>query len=348
VTGVLSVSFASLFLTCFLIALVVSAAATPLMRQLALRWHILDRPWTDIKTHKQPTPYLGGAAIAIGIAVSLLAARFITDFPTGTLHSLRGIFFGGLIIVLLGLFDDIKPKGLGYQVKFLVQGAAALCLMYFDMRINFVSPNWLGVALTLIWIIAVINAINIIDIMDGLASGIAVIASLGFLFISLPSEEIYVNFLAAALAGALLGFIPYNLSKKMKIFMGDTGSLLVGFVLAALSLGAAYTRVNNLGVFAPLLILGIPLYDTALVFYLRFQRGMSPFLGSRDHFALRLEKFGFYREEILILCYATSLVLTFTAFEVTVVPTHIAIIIYAVTGVAALGLGTWLARIPID
>src|SRR5262249_48552375 len=152
------------------------------------------------------------------------------------------------------------------------------------------------------------------------ASGISMIASLGFLFISLPSEEIYVNVAAAAMAGSLLGFIPYNLSKRLKIFLGDTGSLLVGFILAALSLGTAYTRVNNLGIFAPILILGLPLYDTCLVAYLRFLRGMSPFLGSRDHFALRLEKFGLFREEILVLVYAISLMLVFSAYEVTIVP----------------------------
>src|SRR5262249_18518315 len=161
---------------------------------------------------------------------------------------------------------------------------------------KFVSPSWFADLLSMFWIVGIINAFNIIDIMDGLASGIGMIASLGFLFISLPSEEIYVNFTSAALAGALLGFIPFNLSKRWKIFMGDTGSLLVGFVLAALSLGTSYTRINNVGVFSPLLILGLPIYDTILVSYLRYMRGMSPFRGSRDHFALRLETFGFFRE----------------------------------------------------
>jgi UDP-GlcNAc:undecaprenyl-phosphate/decaprenyl-phosphate GlcNAc-1-phosphate transferase len=184
--------------------------------------------------------------------------------------------------------------------------------------------------------------------MDGLASGIAVIASLGFLFISLPSEQIYVNFAAVALAGALLGFIPFNLSKRWKIFLGDTGSLFTGFTLAALSLGAAYTHVNNAGVFAPILILGIPIYDTLLVTVLRLRKGMSPFLGSRDHYALRLEKHGLYREEILILSYAFSLLLTFAAYEVTLVVFNYAMVIYAIVGMLAVALGSWLAQIPID
>jgi len=184
--------------------------------------------------------------------------------------------------------------------------------------------------------------------MDGLASGIAVIASLGFLFISLPSEQFYVNIASVSLAGALLGFMPYNFSRRRKIFLGDTGSLFIGFTLAALSMGTSYTHVNNAGVFAPILILGIPIYDTILVTILRLQKGMSPFLGSRDHYALRLERHGFYREEILVLSYAFSLALTFTAYEVTLVLFNSAMVIYAVTGVVAAGIGTWLARIRIE
>lgn len=337
----------SLYLLCFALAFVLCALLTPVMRFVAKRFDILDRPSNLVKTHKQPVPYLGGAAVAVALFSSLVAARFFTKFPTGTLHALRGIFLGSTVILLLGLADDIKPKGLGYQFKFLIQFVAALCLISFDFDIKFISPHWFANILSAIWIVGVINAMNIIDIMDGLASGIALIASLGFLFISLPSEEIYVNLAAAALAGSLLGFIPYNLSHRMKIFLGDTGSLLIGFILAALSLGTSYTRVNNLGVFAPMLILGLPLYDTSLVTYLRFQRGMSPFLGSRDHFALRLEKYGFFREEILVMSYAISLLLTFAAYEVTVVAMEYAIVVYACVGAVALALATWLARIPI-
>jgi UDP-GlcNAc:undecaprenyl-phosphate GlcNAc-1-phosphate transferase len=337
-----------LYLACFLTALGVSGLLTPLMRRIALHFHVLDRPLTDVKTHKRPVPYLGGVAVAGGLIIALILARLLTNFPTGTLHAQRGILFGSIIVFLLGLADDIERHGLGYKQKFLVQFAAALCLIFFDIRIKFITPHWFADILTAIWVVGIINAMNIIDIMDGLSSGIAIIASLGFLFISLPSEEIYVNFTSAALAGALLGFLPYNLSKRWKIFMGDTGSLLAGFVLAALSLGTSYTRVNNLAVFSPLLILGLPIYDTVLVSYLRYTKGLSPFRGSRDHFALRLESFGFFREEILVMCYSASLLLTFVAYEVTIVSIHSAILLYGITGMVALGLGTWLARIPID
>jgi len=333
---------------CFLGALGLSAILTPCVRLIALRFEILDRPITSIKTHRTPVPYLGGAAITLALSLVLLGARLLTNFPTGTLHTLRGILVGGLIILGLGLIDDIKHKGVRYQWKFVVQIIAAICLMRFDVRIHFIEPWWMADILTVLWVVGVMNAVNIVDIMDGLASGIGVIAAAGFFFISLPSEQIYVNFLAAALAGALLGFMPYNLSKRFKIFMGDAGSLVLGFLLAALSLGTSYTRVSNLGVFAPILILGLPIFDTVLVTILRLKKGMSPFLGSKDHFALRLEKFGFRRPEILAIVYTTAILLMLIAYQLTLLPYRYIVLLYSLTTLTAIGVGLWLARIDID
>jgi UDP-GlcNAc:undecaprenyl-phosphate GlcNAc-1-phosphate transferase len=335
-----------LYFECFLLALTVSGVTTPVFRHIAMTFGVLDHPLSDVKTHKQPTPYLGGLAVALGMIMALAFARVVTQFPTGTLRSLRGVILGGSLVLLLGLIDDVNLKGISYRFKFTGQIVAALCLMTFDIRIHFIHPAWLANLLTIIWVVGITNAVNIIDIMDGLASGIAVIAGLGFFFISLSSfKQVYVNFVPMALAGALLGFMPFNFSKKRKIFLGDTGSLFTGFILAALSLGTAYTHVNNAGVFAPILILGVPIYDTVLVTVLRLQKGKSPFLGSLDHYALRLERHGFYREEILVLSYAISLLLTFAAYEVTLVRFEYAMGIYAVAGTLACAIGTWLARI---
>ena len=191
-----------LYFECFLLASFVAAVVTPVMRKIALKFNILDHPHSDVKTHKQPTPYLGGIAVALAMATALVYMRAETKFPTGTLRSLRGIILGGILILLLGLMDDMKHKGLGYRFKFMVQIAAALCLVSFDIRIHFIHPSWMADLLTITWVVGITNALNIIDIMDGLASGIAVIACLAFLFISLPSEQIYVNFASAAMAGA--------------------------------------------------------------------------------------------------------------------------------------------------
>ncbi len=310
-------------------ALILSLIFTPAARTAAVVLDVWDRPLSAVKTHKEPTPYLGGVAIFAAFALSLLWIRVLTSFPTGTLRALRGILIGGGIIFVVGLIDDAKYDGLHYRTKFIMQIAASLLLMLFGIRVRFIQPAWLAYAVTLIWIVGVTNAFNLIDIMDGLASGVSVVTSLAFLFISLPTEEIYVNFAAAALAGATLGFFPFNLSKKWKIFMGDSGSLVLGFMASALSLGTSYSGKTELGVLAPIIILALPIFDTLLVFYLRLRRGASPFLGSKDHFALRLEALGWTRGWIVAFSIGFTTVLGLAAFFATQADLLTSIWIYA-------------------
>ena len=317
-------------LICFVLSFLVSITLVPVMRKIALKLGILDIPNSTIKTHKAAVPYLGGLAIAVSFWVSLSVIRFFTDFPTGTLRSLRGIFLGSFIICLLGVIDDIKLKGLHFRFKFLIQIAAGILLILYGIHLEFLRPDWFAMLLTLLWVVGITNAFNIIDIMDGLSSGTAFIAAMGFFLIGLPGEEhLYVNFASVALAGGCLGFLPYNLSKKFKIFMGDTGSLFIGFILASVSLGTNYTNINQIGLFAPMLILAIPVYDTLLVTYFRWKKGISPFVGSKDHFPLRLEKSGWLRKKIVLCIYAAGVVLSFLAFTVTVVHFYTAVAIYA-------------------
>lgn len=337
-----------LYIFTFLLSLVTAYLLTPFFRMIALKFEILDRPYSKIKTHITPTPYLGGLSIWAGWVISLFVIRFFTHFPTGTLHSLRGILIGSIIMLILGLVDDILPRGLGFKKKFLIQILAAVIIIYFDIRLHFVSPYFMAVILSVIWVIGITNAFNIIDIMDGLSSGIAFFVCLAFLFIALPTEQIYVNFCSAALAGGCLGFIPYNLSKTKKIFMGDTGSLSIGFILAAVSMGTSYTKINDIGLLAPFLILAIPMYDTFLVMYLRWRRGQSPFLGSKDHFALRLEKLGFSRKQILIIVYSASILLSLSAYVVTRLPVLWAVIMLVTVILAALFISLKLSRVKID
>lgn len=335
------------FLT-FALSLAISLLLTPLCRFIAIRRGILDCPSTAVKTHRVPTPYLGGIAVWAGWALSLFFIRFFTHFPTGTLRSLRGILFGSILILLLGLADDAIPKGLGFKKKFLFQAIAASLILYFDIRLHFISSTQIAVIFSIFWVMGITNSFNIIDVMDGLSSGIAAIASLAFFFIAMPSEDIYVNFCAVALAGGCLGFLPYNLSKSRKIFMGDTGSLTIGFILAAIAMGTSYSRISFVGVFAPLLILAIPMYDTFLVSILRMRKGKSPFLGSKDHFALRLEKLGFTRGQILVITYAASAVLAFCAWLVTRLPTFDALILVLSCIIAGLVIGWFLSKVKID
>ncbi|MDR3050060.1 MAG: undecaprenyl/decaprenyl-phosphate alpha-N-acetylglucosaminyl 1-phosphate transferase [Elusimicrobiota bacterium] len=308
-------NFNTVYFLAFVAALLISAAATPIFRLIAVKLNIFDRPITEIKTHKVSTPYLGGAAVAGSVFVSLCLIRLITDFPDGTLRSLRGIIYGSAIMFLLGLIDDIKFSGLGYKSKLVIQIiASSIAVFGFDIRINFIPIYWISCIVSIVWITGVSNALNIIDIMDGLSSGIAVIASLAFFIISLPTEMIYVNFCALALAGGIIGFMPYNLSKSKKIFLGDAGSLFIGFVLACLSLGTYYSSIADIGIFAPLFILAIPLYETFLVSMFRIRKGQSPLLGSKDHYALRLEKMGWTRKKILIVTYIVCALLAASAY----------------------------------
>lgn len=316
------------------------------MRKIALKLGIMDVPHSIIKTHKAPVPYLGGLAIAVSFWVSLSVIRIFTDFPTGTLRSLRGIFLGSFIICILGIIDDIKLKGLHFKFKFLIQVAAGILLIFYGIHLEFLRPDWFAICITILWVVGVTNAFNIIDIMDGLSGGAAFIAAMGFFLIGLPVEEkLYVNFASVALAGGCLGFLPYNLSKKFKIFMGDTGSLFIGFILASVSLGTSYTTINDMGLFAPMLILAIPIYDTLLVMYFRWKRGISPFVGSKDHFPLRLEKGGWPRKKILLYVYAAGMLLSFLAFIVTVVQFYTAVAIYACSVLVAVLIAVMLSKI---
>jgi UDP-GlcNAc:undecaprenyl-phosphate GlcNAc-1-phosphate transferase len=316
-----------LYSLAFLSALGFSLGLTPLMGFLAKRWGVLDRPTTAVKTHQEPTPYLGGVAIFGAILVTLFLLRFLTHFPTGTLHSMRALLVGGFFMVLVGVVDDVKSGGLRFQWKFLLQILAAWVLILFDVRIQFVQPVWLAQVLTILWVVGITNAFNIIDIMDGLSSSQAFVASLGFLFISLPTEAIYVNFTAAAVAGACLGFIPYNLSHRFKIFMGDAGSLLLGFLLASLSLGTSYTQVAEVGLFAPFLILGLPLYDTFFVSILRIKQGRSPFLGSKDHLALKLKALGLGPRQVVFWLGVVAAGFSGSAYWLTVSPPYAAVVL---------------------
>ena len=337
-----------LYAACFAVAATISFFLTPLVRLLSLRIGLLDAPTSSVKTHTTPTPIFGGIAIWAGFAGAMLLLRFTTNFPTGTLYNLRSLLLGGTLVFLLGLADDLqRPQGLGYKPKFLIQFLATALLVLFGLRIHFINPTWLAVAVTLVWVVGVTNSMNIIDIMDGLAASQAAVAAIGFLLVSLPSQEQYVKFAAAAVAGAAIGFLPWNLSKKHKVFMGDCGSLTLGFLLAGLSLGAHYSTVNDVGVFAPLLILFVPVFDTFFVSILRLNQGKSPFLGSRDHFALRLEKLGYTRHQVVAIAAVGAVILSFCAFLATQYPAKEALALYALVAAALLWVGRRLSLVAM-
>ena len=334
-----------LYLVTFLISLAVAYFLIPALIRIAVKYKIVDYPHTSIKTHKIATPYLGGVAMWAGFVVSLVAIRYMTRFPSGTLRSLRAIIFGGTFLTAIGLIDDIKP--IGFKWKFVWQIIGALLLIHFDIRIRFLKPEYLADILTIVWVVGITNAVNIIDIMNGLASGICFISALAFLFISLPSEALYVNFASAAAAGGILGFLKYNFPTA-KLFMGDSGSLFLGFVMAALSMGTSYTKVNEIALYSPLLILGVPIYDTFYVMYMRMMAGRSPFLGSKDHIALRIASTGISRKNVVIILWLASAVMSFSAFLISNANIYAALLIYAVILTLAFFAGWRLGKIKME
>lgn len=303
--------------------------------------YLTDSP-TKLKNHVGNIPLCGGAIIAFGLFGSLIILRLLTHFPNGTLRNLRGLFFGGFIVFTLGLIDDFKkPKGLSPYVKLLFQILAACILIHYDIKMNFLPAPW-NYILSVLWIVGLTNAFNLLDIMDGLAVSQAVIASFAFFIINLPFEFIYVNFAAVALLGACLAFWPQNHANK-KVFLGDSGSTLLGFLLSALALGTQFSEINPLAVFVPLLTLALPIFDTTFVSIIRLSKGINPLRGTPDHYPLRLKKLGLKVRTILLISIAISLFLNILAFWITQI-TNIkaALLVYIFTLICFISFGIFL------
>lgn len=331
-TGI-SISGISLF-SSFLI----SFFLVPLSIRVAKRIGVLDRPLAPLKTHESPMPCLGGEAIFIAFTSSILLA-YVLGMKMS--DHVIGIMIGSAMIVIAGLIDDIRP--IGPIMKLTIQTLCAFVLIKFDvvMRME-IFPDLLNFILTIAWTVAITNAINFLDIMDGLAAGIAAIASIFFFLIALPTEQPHVNVLSAALIGAILGFFPYNFPRA-STFMGDAGSMFLGFLLAGTAISASYTKINNIAMFAPVLILGIPIYDMVFVTLIRAISGKSILRGSPDHLALRLKAFGFSSISSVLIMYAMSTLLGLCAFAVTRVEADTALLIYILVFVVAVVLSRIIA-----
>jgi UDP-GlcNAc:undecaprenyl-phosphate GlcNAc-1-phosphate transferase len=284
----------------FFVAFLLAWWAAPLARNAALRYNIVDIPDGHLKDHHSPTPYLGGIVVYISFLLTL-------SITFGFNEKVLGITLAGSILVIIVLFDDMQavtPK-----VKFLGQLIAIIVLIKSGIRIELIAlPEWLSIPLTVLWIAGIINAVNIIDIMDGMAVGVAFCASLILMIVSILNGNSMIAVLTLALAGSLLGVLKYNF-QPAQIYLGDTGSMFIGLMLGSLTMIGSYTTYNDFGFIAPVLILGVPIFDMLFVMYLRQRRGISMFLGSKDHYALRCLKAGLSVRQIVLLSYVATLIL---------------------------------------
>lgn len=305
----------------FIISAILSFAFTPLAKKLAHRFGAIDVPKDERRVHKEPIPRMGGLAI-------YLAFSIVTLYFSKLDKHVLGIIVGGTILVIMGIVDDIKP--LRPLHKLIFQILAACILIIFDINVKsitvpFVSNEsvyigYFGIIITILWVVGITNAINLIDGLDGLACGICLISALTLFGVSIISQRYMAIFLTAVLAGSCLGFLPYNFNPA-SVFMGDTGSQFLGFVLAAISIQGAIKSAAAVAVAVPILAIGLPIYDT-LFAMIRRKINKRPIMeADRGHLHHRLLDMGFSQKKVVLLMYLISSFLGATSIAAMMVST---------------------------
>ena len=281
----------------FLLALMVGAVLTIVVRNLAVMLGWFDQTRSSRKVHRRPVPRLGGVAIVLAFNAPITALLFVDSGVALIFRQQRdlilGLYLGGFAIAALGLYDDLY--GAGARLKFSVQTAVALLLYFIGFRIEILSwpfgpPLALGalaLPFTVMWIVGVINAMNLVDGLDGLAGGVALFVVLTNLILALSRNDVLVSLAMAALGGAILGFLIFNFNPA-SIFMGDTGSMFLGFILAALAVKSSTKSDTTVAMLVPIIALGLPIMDTFLAVVRRALLGRSLFDADKDHIHHRL------------------------------------------------------------
>lgn len=297
----------SLYIYGFLVALVLSYLFTPFVKKIAWKLGAVDIP-SERRIHKKPMPRLGGLAIYL--------AFMIAGFLVLPLHlsTIKGMLLGGSFIVIVGVFDDIYD--LPAKIKLIGQIIAAIILVAFGLKIEWIT-NPLGgmfylgkfsIPLTIFWIVGITNTLNFIDGLDGLAAGISAIAALAMLLVNLSLKQVNPVLITALLAGAAIGFLPYNFNPA-KIFMGDTGAMFLGYILAAVAIDGAVKSATAIALIVPILALGLPIFDTAFAIVRRFINGKPIMQADKGHLHHRLIAIGLTQKQAVLYLYIVSLCL---------------------------------------
>jgi UDP-GlcNAc:undecaprenyl-phosphate GlcNAc-1-phosphate transferase len=299
-------------LIAFFTALLISYFLTPFIKKCAIQYGALDQP-NHRKVQKSPIPLLGGLAIFFGFLVAVL----ITIPPS---PKLTGILLGATLIIMVGIIDDLVD--LAPRIKMTFQVFATLILIYHGLKIEVLSwhdgmINWgiLSVPVTMLWVVGLTNTMNIIDGLDGLSAGIALIACITLQIVAiLDGQVLEVPMLTAAMAGGIIGFLRYNFNPA-SIFMGDTGSMFLGFMLASISILGSLKGATLVTLIIPIIALGIPIFDTALAIYRR--RKTSIFVPDKEHFHHQFLALGLTHKQTVLVMYIISLCLGIWAILLT-------------------------------
>ncbi len=324
----------------FILAYLLARVGVPSAREAALRFGLVDAPDGNLKQQRQPVAYLGGLAV---LASFLLSLGMTFEFD----HELLALLLASTIVASIGLIDDFGV--LTPRAKFFGQLVAVFVLLKSGVSLHLAFiPPWLQILLTVLWLIGLTNALNLVDVMDGLASGLGLIAATFLLVVALLNGRFVVAALTVALLGALLGFIRFNFHPA-SIYLGDCGSLFIGLILGALAMVMDYTRVNSFGFLAPLYFLALPLVDTVYVSVLRVRAGRKFYHGSPDHFSLRLRtRLGGDTKKTVLLIYGAAVILGGLGLLVLYLDPLATLILTAAVGVVVSIILVWLAAVPME
>lgn len=320
-----------IYLWAFAVALLVSYFITPVVKKVAVKAGAIDAP-NARKVHKTPIPRMGGLAIYAGFVIAVLASTSLTHELT---HEVIGLLLGGTVILALGIIDDVRE--LSAKVKLLGQILAAVVLIIFDIHIecltnpfgDMIFVGWLSIPLTILWVVGLTNTVNLIDGLDGLAAGVSTIASVTILLVALQQHFLIVAILTAALAGGAMGFLQHNFSPA-KIFMGDTGSMFLGYMLAAISILGTVKSAATIALIVPIVALGLPIMDTACAILRRFRSGNPISQPDKGHLHHRFLDMGLTHKQAVLLMYVISGCLGLSAIALTQVDYAFGAIILAV------------------
>ncbi|HRN67306.1 MAG TPA: MraY family glycosyltransferase [Promineifilum sp.] len=319
------------FLAVFLIALTITLGSLPWVRRLAIAMGFVDIP-SHRKAHRTPTPLLGGAAIFVGAILGVLIIYGGDPQPT-----VIGVVLAASIVALTGLIDDYRP--LPAWMKLSGQFLGFLILAYFGIRVRLPVPDFVNYAITLLWLLGITNAINFLDNMDGLSAGISAVMASFILLLALINGQFLVAALAAGLLGACLGFLRYNFPPA-QIFMGDVGSLFLGFLLAVMGIQLRFPANSNFVTWmVPVFLFGLPIFDMMLVVSSRLRRGLSPNTAGKDHISHRLVLLGFSSREAILILYLFSGALGMMALyitQATVIEAYAIALVAVILAVAAI------------
>lgn len=313
-----------------LLAFLLAFMGTPLVRKLAIKVKAIDRPDAR-KVHNGLMPRLGGLAICLGFWVTILLTQELS-------REMLGVLLGGLLIVLLGILDD--TRGLSPRIKLLGQVLAACVVLYGGVRVEFITSPIAGIIdlkyfsyfITVVWIIGVTNAVNLIDGLDGLAAGVSAIAAVTLGIVSILEGYQEVAALAFILATSTLGFLKYNFHPA-KLFMGDTGSMFLGFNLATIAIIGLTKSATVISLFLPIVILGIPIADTFFAIIRRYFNGKPIFSPDKDHLHHRLLALGLSHKHTVLAIYGVSIILGASAVLTAMLTTPQGVIVMLITTV---------------